>query len=126
MFDDDDDDDDDDDNDADSQRKEKNTCSLFSLKIHSNNLWNIDIWYITSENLSTKTLTRSRKIDPSTVFSAFDMDKLGKSAPVHAVLSILEAFFTELAKHFASRYSSLGCDLELSTISVIGFVWEFR
>ena len=32
------DDDDDDDNDADSQRKEKNTCSLFSLKIHSNNL----------------------------------------------------------------------------------------
>ena len=38
--------------------------------------------YITSENLFTKTLTSCLKIDPSTVFSAFDMDKLGKSAPL--------------------------------------------
>ena len=37
---------------------------------------------ITSENLFTKTLTRSLKKDPSTVFSACDLDKLGKSAPL--------------------------------------------
>ena len=37
---------------------------------------------ITSENLFTKTLTHSLKKDPSTVFSACDMDKLGKSAPL--------------------------------------------
>ena len=38
--------------------------------------------YITSQNRFTKTLTSCLKIDPSTVFSAFDMDKLGKSAPL--------------------------------------------
>ena len=62
--------------------------------------------YITSENLFTKTLTSCLKIDPSTVFSAFDMDKLGKSAPLERAPKKIHFLggWTRPARHHGASY----------------------
>ena len=75
------------------------------------NLCNIDIWYITSENLFTKTLTRSLKKDPSTVFSACDLDKLGKSAPLERAPKKIRFHrgWTRPARHHGANYRIKRC-----------------